>query len=382
MPRKPVILVPTPFFPPAYKAGGALKSVANLVAALSDRYEFRVHAYDRDIDGAPNGVGDRQAIGGSTVFFHDPPTVGVRSMHGWMDGVDLIYLNGFFERAFSLKVAATRRFHAAARSTPMLIAPRGEVFEEALRLKPVKKAIGMRAIRALGLYADAAWHASNELEVAAVRRTAARLGQHEPVVFAASDIAGADASLHDPPERETPRLVFFSRISRKKNLDFALRLLGEVSTPISLDIIGPREDPGYWRECEAIIASLPPRHQVRHLGEVEPRAVAATLSAYDLYLLPTISENFGHTIQEALAAGLPALISDQTPWRGLEADGAGWDLPLVEKRFADAVERFAAMPRAERIAMRAAARRLSTRFDAGQAIDDHRAMFDAALARR
>ncbi len=49
---------------------------------------------------------------------------------------------------------------------------------------------------------------------------------------------------------------------------------------------------------------------------------------HDLFFLPTLGENFGHVILEALCAGCPVLISDQTPWRGLEEKGVGWDLSL------------------------------------------------------
>lgn len=55
-----------------------------------------------------------------------------------------------------------------------------------------------------------------------------------------------------------------------------------------------------------------------------------TLSAYDLFLLPTLGENYGHVIHEALLAGCPVLISNRTPWRNLEALGIGWDLPLED----------------------------------------------------
>jgi glycosyltransferase involved in cell wall biosynthesis len=46
--------------------------------------------------------------------------------------------------------------------------------------------------------------------------------------------------------------------------------------------------------------------------------------------LPTLGENFGHGIIEALGTGRPVIISDQTPWRGLQAAGVGWDVAIDE----------------------------------------------------
>lgn len=57
-------------------------------------------------------------------------------------------------------------------------------------------------------------------------------------------------------------------------------------------------------------------------------AVEDIIRANHIFALPTRGENFGHSIFEALAAGRPVLISDQTPWRGLAAEKAGWDLDL------------------------------------------------------
>src|SRR5205807_53821 len=111
---------------------------------------------------------------------------------------------------------------------------------------------------------------------------------------------------------------------------------------------GPQEDAGYWTECESLIARLPGNIEVRYCGFVPSEGVGEVMRQHDLYLLPTLGENFGHGILEALANGCPVLISDRTPWRGLEAQGVGWDLPLDQpERFRQALRQCLGMSAAE-----------------------------------
>jgi glycosyltransferase involved in cell wall biosynthesis len=42
-------------------------------------------------------------------------------------------------------------------------------------------------------------------------------------------------------------------------------------------------------------------------------------------------------IVEAWAAGCPVLVSDQTPWRQLTAQGLGWDVPLEHEAWVSAI---------------------------------------------
>ena len=105
------------------------------------------------------------------------------------------------------------------------------------------------------------------------------------------------------------------------------------------------------------------------------------MKQHDLFLFPTLGENFGHVIVEALLTGCPVVISDQTQWCNLEALGVGWDLPLSEpKRFREVLQQCADMGPEEHAAMctRAAA------FGAGRAndpavIEENRALFRLAL---
>jgi len=56
--------------------------------------------------------------------------------------------------------------------------------------------------------------------------------------------------------------------------------------------------------------------------DVPPPYVAASL-----FLLPSHSENFGLVIAEALAHGIPAVVTDTTPWQSMNSVGVGWCVP-------------------------------------------------------
>jgi glycosyltransferase involved in cell wall biosynthesis len=68
--------------------------------------------------------------------------------------------------------------------------------------------------------------------------------------------------------------------------------------------------------------------QVQWHGELPPGQVSGVFAAAHAVFMPSVGENFGHSMLEALSVGRPLLISDRTPWKDLERRQAGWDLPL------------------------------------------------------
>ena len=78
----------------------------------------------------------------------------------------------------------------------------------------------------------------------------------------------------------------------------------------------------YWAQVPGHDAAAAAPRSVAYTGEATHRDLQRRLSTYDVMILPTLGENFGHIIVEAWAAGCPVLISDRTPWRRLEGAGS------------------------------------------------------------
>jgi glycosyltransferase involved in cell wall biosynthesis len=126
------------------------------------------------------------------------------------------------------------------------------------------------------------------------------------------------------------KMVFLSRFMKKKNFKWLLENLSGIVGKLEINIYGPLEDAEYWNESKRIIESLPGNIKIEAKGPVPHEEVLMTLAKYHFFVMPTLGENFGHIFLESLAAGCPLIISDKTPWLGLEEKGIGWDLPLDE----------------------------------------------------
>lgn len=340
------ILVITGYYLPGYKGGGPIRTLANMVDRLGDEFEFKIVTADHDSgDTAPYGnikIDDWNRVGRADVFYLSPKRRSLRDFRRLLYSTeyDVLYLNSFFSPHFTIKPLMLRRLRLIP-DRPLVIAPRGEFSPGALGLKSFKKRVYISAARALGLYKGAVWQASSGHEEADIRRW---FGNDARVIIALNlppVINAADGSVAIKEKTKAClKIIFLSRISRKKNLDGALEMFNGIKGEIQFNIYGPMEDKTYWAECQKIIGGLSGDIEVRYRGSVEHDQVAAVMREHDIFFLPTLGENFGHVILEALCAGCPVLISDQTSWRGLEEKGVGWDLPLSKpEMFQDVLQR-------------------------------------------
>jgi glycosyltransferase involved in cell wall biosynthesis len=383
--NRPVILCFVAYYLPGYRSGGPVRTIANFVDHLGDEFDIFIVTRDRDaLDTAPypNVVVDAwNGVGKAQVFYASAQTTTLRGVARLLRETthDLLYVNSFFATGFTTLPLLARRLRMVPRK-PCVIAPRGEFSAGAIALKAWKKRPYLWIAKRFGLYEGLHWQASSTFEVADIEREF-RLARGKITV--APDLAPCVAAAKTESELREPgplRIVFLSRISPKKNLDYLLRALVRVRTPVKLTIVGPLREPDYWKQCRAIMAELPPTVTALHAGEVTPAEVSNTFARYDLFVLPTRGENYGHVVLEALMAGTPVLISDQTPWRTSD-DGAVEMLQLADfDGWVAAIERWASFGDAELKRRREAALRYARNYlESSGAVEQNRELFLEAL---
>jgi glycosyltransferase involved in cell wall biosynthesis len=64
------------------------------------------------------------------------------------------------------------------------------------------------------------------------------------------------------------------------------------------------------------------------LGRLEGSEKSAAYSTANLFVLPSHTENFSLVTAEALAAGVPVVTTQGTPWAELPERGCGWWVPV------------------------------------------------------
>jgi len=296
---------------PGFKHGGPIRTLANLVESAPPDIEFLVLTRDRDRgDAAPYPGIPRDAwveVGRAKVRYLPRSCERLLPLIKRVRDAcpDVIYSNSLFSR-MNVRVLLLRKLGQLPR-TPFVLGPRGELSPGALKLKAAKKSAFLWIAGKLGLLRNLCWQASTDLERSEILAACARHGiSVSPAdVVVACDIAGRSQPIvesRSPKRRGVANFVFVSHISPKKQLDRVIDLMASLRGEIHLDIYGPIDDKAYWKLCEERLAALPASVLARYHGPVEQSAVAGIFAKHDAFVFPTLGENFGHVIAEALRA--------------------------------------------------------------------------------
>ena len=269
MTNKPNILIFIDWFTPGFKAGGPIKSVTNIVQSLANDFDIFIITSDRDIE-------EHQPY--SNIIFNTwikkdfysiaylTPEIRTNFIKNELasNRYNNIYFNSFFSQHYTLE--PLRIIHELKVKSKIIIAPRGMLGKGALSIKPIKKQLFIIIAKLFGFYKNVCWHATNIEE----KNDIVSIFGNNSQIYIASNISIISTD-KIPTSKEVGelRLVFFSRISPKKNLEFALNILKKITNKtISLDIYGSIEDVAYWNTCKNIIEKSNLNAQKSHVREL------------------------------------------------------------------------------------------------------------------
>lgn len=325
---------------PGHKDGGPLRTIVNLTEALGDEYQFYIGCLDRDHGDTvpyPNIKYDKwQTVGKAKVIYVKPGGFSDSLILKLADGKDVVYLTNFYE-SYGYKTLLLKR--KGKINCPVALASMGVFSKEAQAQKALKKKIFITACKLLGLFNNITWSVTSELEAIDVKHV---IGKNIQYVIA-----------EDLPRTNIPgikrkvdgklKIVFLSRICKHKNplmlIDALFRM--QIVDNIEVFFYGPIQEVEYWNMCIEKLKNA--KYKWTYGGDIPSENVQDVLSNYDVFVLPSQSENYGHVIFEALSVGCIPVISDRTPWNNLERKNAGIICKLTNEDFSSALIKLNAM---------------------------------------
>lgn len=329
--KKKNIVILIDWFLPGNKAGGPVKSVFSMLNLLKPYFNFSVITTNHDLGVSlpyknikPNCWTDYNGI---PVYYFSKEHLRAKNLLNVINSrqPDVLYLNSFWSYYFSL---LPLRFEKAGKlKCDVVLAPRGMLGKGALSIKPLKKKLFLSVLKFVNLHAKVVFHATTTDEEKEVRSF---LKKSQVKIAPNLNVTPLLKERNLEKREGSLKLFYLSRISKVKNLHFALEVLSKlkVQGEIIYDIYGSIEDKAYWHSCQEIMKNMPANIKVAYKGELSFEAVQPVIADYHFLFLPTLNENFGHSIAETLKSGCPVIISKHTPWTMVNDRKCGFALDL------------------------------------------------------
>jgi len=313
------IFITIPWFLPAFRAGGPVQSIANLVKEFNEEVEYFIFCGDTDLNGAEL----ENITTGEWVRYNDHAWVWysepVKISDTMVKQVEIIkpgilYIIGIFSWHFNIVPLLF------CKAPKKILSTRGMLHPGALSQKKWKKKIYLQLFKLLEYHHKVLFHATDEEEHKYIRKYFGEAA----TIFTAGNFPNKMTVLPvAPKEPGFLKLTSIALISPMKNILVVLQALEKLEANIQYDIYGPVKDKEYWERCKEKMKILRSNIRVNYHKEIEPQRVKEVLLDTHVFILPSKSENFGHAIYEALSAGRPVITSRNTPWNQLRESGAG-----------------------------------------------------------
>lgn len=331
-----MVFITIPWFTPAFRAGGPVQSVHNLVSTFAEGVEYRIFCGNKDLNGeALPGVKTDEWVPFNeyTQVWYASSDIS-RALTAQVEKLapDHLFIIGIFSWHYNLVPLFF------CRAPVKILSARGMLHPGALAQKKWKKKIYLALLKMIGISKKIVFHATDKTEEGFIKNI---FGEKSKVAVAENYGRKISFSLPLHKEPGTLKLVTIALIGPMKNHLRVLEALAANTNRIEYNIYGPVKDAAYWQLCEAQIKLLPKNISVHYHGAILPAEAEIILAQNHVFIMPSESENFGHALYEALSAGRPVITGHNTPRNGLLAAKAGMNVKLNELN--EAINFFSAM---------------------------------------
>lgn len=329
------ILIFNGYYYPSKNCGGPITSIENIVNACCDEFDFYIICYNHDFNDMSSfnvEVNKWVQVGNAKVMYVKPGYLdfsikNTRMLYEELKP-DLIWFSGVLTP--NNKIVTV--INAKKLGIPVLFSPRGEVSEDRVKLKVYKKIPYLKLLKLTGMYKNCYFHGTSDDEEEGILKYFMPDKGHLFRVANISILQQPDIVRYEKEDGNI-KLFFFSRIHEVKNLIYAIRVVNHCKANVVFDIYGPIESKDYWEQCEKEIEESPENIKINYCGIIDHSNMSEVVQKYDAFLFPTVNENYGHVIAEALANSRPVILSKgTTPWDDLDVRaGAVIDLNEPDK---------------------------------------------------
>lgn len=272
-------------------------------------------------------------------------------------------------------------------SVPIVVSPRGNLYPWNLKKSYLKKKLYMDIFQRGYFDAADCIHVTSKDELQAVKD----LGFRAPVALIPN---GVDLKEFENLESKKVHcsnlgldhnckyILYMGRIEEKKGLYFLFEAFVDfvkTNTEWQIIVAGPIYDRDYYHKCKNFIENSGYGTSIKWVGMVSGSQRIDAYGSADLFVLPTHSENFGIVVAEALAAGLPVITTDGTPWIEIRNEFAGYIVSLSRQSIFLAMENFNRLNNRDKDKMISSAKNIAKRYSWKKPAEDMQMLYQWLL---